>query len=364
MLVVTAQLAVWLDDAYAGERSTQAVLACLSTIPLYAAHRLPLAVAAVVSAAAYGQYELGGGLAQAWFAVLFAAYAVGAHARGIVAVAGACAVGAGVLAVDVPRLRAGDPPEDVLPAWVVLGGALAFGAWTSWRRRQTDDLIGHVHQLEIERTAAAQAAVAHERGRLARELHDLVAHSMAVTVVQAQAAQRVIATDPGAATRALQAIEGLSRQGLEELRRLLGILSEGGDEPTLDPAPSLQRLDDLVAQVRATGLSVDLTVAGRQPSVPPGVDLSAYRIVQESLTNAMKHAGRDAEVRVCVRYDSDAVDITVTDNGTGGNPQREGGHGLVGIRERVMLFGGELHVGNRPEGGFAVHARLPLGQRR
>ena len=206
--------------------------------------------------------------------------------------------------------------------------------------------------------------MAHERGRLARELHDLVAHSMAVTVVQAQAAQRVLTADPDAAAQALRAIEGLSRQGLDELRRLLGILGEGDDQPVLDPAPSLERIAELVDRVRGAGLTVELVVEGRRQSVPPGVDLSGYRIVQESLTNAMKHAGRDAKVQVRVRYDSDAVDITVSDDGRGGEPHREGGHGLVGIRERVALFGGDLQVGNRPEGGFVVHVSLPLGRER
>ena len=363
MLVVTAQLTVWLDDAYVGERPTQAVLAGLATVPLFAAHRLPFAVAAIVSAGAYGQYELGGGLPQAWFAVVLATYALGAHARRIAAAAGAVAVAAVVLATDVPRLRDGEPPENVLPAWVVLAAVLAFGSWMSHRRQHTRDLVGHVRQLEIDRSAAARTAVAQERGRLARELHDLVAHSMAVTVVQAQAAQRVLATDQDAAAQSLRAIEGLSRQGLEELRRLLGILGDD-DEPALDPVPSLDRLGELVDGVRVSGLSVDLQVEGRRQSVPPGVDLSGYRIVQESLTNAMKHAGPRAAVQVCVRYDTDAVEIEVVDDGTGGEPHREGGHGLMGIRERVALFDGDLQVGNRPEGGFAVLARLPFGRPR
>ena len=209
---------------------------------------------------------------------------------------------------------------------------------------------------ELERELGAVQAAADERIRIARELHDVITHNVSVMVVQAAAANDVFEARPERAREALRAIEDTGRRALGELRRLLDV--EGGGDGTL-PQPGLARVDELVANVRAAGLPVALEIEGRRPQLPEGVDLSAYRILQEALTNTLKHA-RATHARVRVRYGADAVELEVTDDGVGGSVD-DGGRGIVGMRERVALFGGRLDAGSRPEGGFAVRARMPLG---
>ncbi len=220
---------------------------------------------------------------------------------------------------------------------------------------------------QAARTAAAERqaerAVADERARMARELHDIVSHNLSVVVLQAAGAQAAGGQD---ADPALEKIEHSGRQALVEMRRLLGVLRQPGDQPArpeLAPQPGLAELAALAEGVRAAGLPVVLVVDGDPAGLPAAVDISAYRIVQEALTNVLKHAGQ-ASAQVTVRCGADVVQIEVTDDGAG--PQAGGqpgaGHGLAGMRERVALFGGELTAGPRPGGGFAVRALLPLGE--
>jgi signal transduction histidine kinase len=214
-------------------------------------------------------------------------------------------------------------------------------------------------QLERQREEKARTAVAEERGRIARELHDVVAHSVSVMVVQAQAGQRLLA-DPDLAGGAFRAIEASGREALVELRRLLGILRTGAEQPAIGPQPGLGSLGVLLEQVREAGLPVELRVEGEQVQLPPGVDLAAYRIVQEALTNTLKHAG-SARAEIIVRYGPSAVELEVLDDGRGAPAATNGsGHGLIGMRERVALYGGRLEAEPRKAGGFAVRARLPL----
>ena len=241
-------------------------------------------------------------------------------------------------------------------------------------------------QLAEEQELRSRWAVAAERSRIARELHDVVAHSVSVMVVQAGAARRTLAASPGQAATALGQIESTGRQALVELRRLLGLLRDDDGQATdavLAPQPSLANLESLAAAAREAGLPVEVTVEGEPRPLPAGVDLSAYRIVQEALTNSLKHAGpARARVRVC--YGREALEVQVTDDGLGGRsaarageglvvvtvgpdgelqlPGRRdgGGHGLIGMRERVALFGGALEAGADPGGGYRVAARLPL----
>ena len=215
-------------------------------------------------------------------------------------------------------------------------------------------------RLARDRDLAAREAVAAERARIARELHDLVAHHMSVMVVQAGAARAVAAKDPAAAAEALRQIEASGRAGLNEMRRLLEILKSDQHGRDYAPQPGLERLDELLDGMRATGLSVETIVEGAPHALPPGVDLSAYRIVQEALTNTLKHAG-EAHARVLLRYAPDAIEIEVADVGRGAplEAAANGGQGLIGMRERVQLFGGTLESGPRPGGGFLVRARLP-----
>jgi signal transduction histidine kinase len=228
-------------------------------------------------------------------------------------------------------------------------------------------LVGRVVGVRNERAAAllhardahAANAVAEERARIAREMHDVVSHSLAAIVMQSGGARNVLDSDPERAKDSLAAIERSARQGLEEMRRLLGLLGEE-NEGERGPQPGLARLGDLVGDVRAAGLRVDCRVDGEPRDLPPAVDVSAYRVLQEALTNVMKHA-RAHTVQVDVRYLPDGLELEVTDDGPGGAPTSpDGGRGLVGMRERVRVLGGSVVAEPRASTqGFRVLARLP-----
>ena len=222
-------------------------------------------------------------------------------------------------------------------------------------------LQGRAAQLEREHAAEARRAVAEERTRIARELHDVVAHRVSVMTVQAGAAKTVAANDPEGALRAMEAVEQAGRQALGELRHLLGVLRPRADVDELGPQPGITEVPRLVDQFKEAGLDVSLTMDGAQTNLPARVDLSAYRIVQEALTNVLKHAGPSAHTDVRLHTDSHAVAIEVLDNGHGGTTLPGSGHGVVGMRERAQLLGGRLDAGPRPGGGFQVVARLPIG---
>ena len=201
--------------------------------------------------------------------------------------------------------------------------------------------------------------MADERARIARELHDAVAHSIGVVVLQARGARKTMQSDPEAALEALDAIEATGTQALAEMRRLVGVLRQADDGMDLSPPPSLRHLDALVDRVRAAGLPVELTIEGTPIELAPGIDLSAYRIVQEALTNALAHAG-PATASVRVRYDEDQLALEIADTGVGARQPDPSGHGLIGMRERVSLYDGRLETDVRPGGGFVIRARLPL----
>ncbi len=226
-------------------------------------------------------------------------------------------------------------------------------------RRVVGDRERRAQLAARERDLAAREAVVVERARIARELHDVVAHSVSVMVVQAQAGSRLL-DRPDEARGVFRSIETTGREALVELRRLLGVLRTRDEQPVTTPQPGIDSLASLVEQVRAAGLRVDLRLEGEPSDLPPGVDLSAYRIVQEALTNTLKHAGR-AEAEVIVRYQPAALEVEILDNGVGVPACVNGsGHGLVGMRERVALYGGTLEAGARNGHGFAIRARLPL----
>jgi signal transduction histidine kinase len=226
------------------------------------------------------------------------------------------------------------------------------------RARRAVALEERAVRLEEEREERERVAVAEERRRIARDLHDVVAHGVGVMTVQAGAARLLLEDDPARAREPLLAVEQAGRQALAELRRLLGILRRDERDSGLRPQPGLADLDELVAQARRAGLPVELVVEGAPVALPAGVDLAAYRIVQEGLTNTHKHAG-PARAGVAVRYEPDALELEITDDGRAG-ANGGGGHGLVGMRERVALYGGRLEAGPRPKGGFTIHAHLPL----
>ena len=362
-LLVAAQVQIWsAAPAYdVGGRGLNALLAVAMTLPILLARRWPLPVALGVLAAVTLDQVLGGDGGYQWFVVLLVVYALGAHAGSVAGPVGAAVVAGLVLVVDVPRLRSGAPVDEVLPGWVVLAGVYGLGRWLRHRRAEVARLADRAEALERNQQAAAREAGAIERATIARELHDLVAHSMAVIVLQAQAARRVLGTDPAAADGALAAIESTGREGMTELRRLLDVLHVEEASDDLEPRPGLAHLPALAERVGRAGMPVTVAVDGRERPLPPGVDLSAYRIVQEALTNALRHAGR-ASARVGVTYRADEVEVQVSDDGTGTvAPEAGGGHGLAGMRERVRLFGGTLEAGPTPTGGFCVRAVLPTG---
>jgi signal transduction histidine kinase len=246
-----------------------------------------------------------------------------------------------------------------------------FFVWVPWLAGRTlrhrtglaQALGERAERLEREREQAAERGVRAERRRIARELHDVVAHSVSVMVVQAGAGRRVAEQDPERAAECAALIERVGREALGELRRLLGMMREDGRDggAALAPQPSLSRLGELVQNAREAGLPVKVETSGTPGTLPAGVDLAAYRIVQEALTNSLKHAG-PARARVAVTYGPDALELEITDDGRGPGELQAAGHGIIGMRERAALCGGELTCGGRSEGGWIVQARLPLAE--
>ncbi len=246
----------------------------------------------------------------------------------------------------------------------VFGAAWLLGLWMRTRRAYVAELLDRAERLEREREQSVRRATIEEQARIARELHDVIAHNVSVMVVQATAANDVFETHPQRAREALRSIEATGRQALTELRRLLAAVrpprAQALDEP-LAPQPGLDRVGELVARLRAAGLDIELELVGTRRDVAPAIDLSAYRIIQEALTNTLRHANAN-RVTVRIGYAEQALEIDVIDDGEGpadGDPT-VAGHGLIGMRERVSLFGGELTAGAGATGGFAVRARLPL----
>jgi signal transduction histidine kinase len=261
----------------------------------------------------------------------------------------------------------------------IFGIAAVFGDSVRVRRAYTQTLEAYAADLERNQQTEAQRAVAEERLRIARELHDVVAHAMSVVAVQSGVGAHVIDTDPAEAKRILENVKVTSREALDEMRRLLGVLRQQdadadgpsaapsaaarGLDGTLAPAPGLGGLESLAQGVREAGVPVTVQVTGDRVDVPQGVDLCAFRIVQEALTNVLKHAG-PARAEVDVHYRPGSVTVVVSDDGrgasAGGGKEVGGGHGLLGMRERVAVFGGELTTGPRVGGGFRVAATLPF----
>lgn len=347
-----------------GSSTALAVHALLAaqTLPLVVRRRQPIAAMAVIGAAGTLQPALGvePHLFVAVFGILVAVYSVAAHGTRAEAAATAI-ITAGALVVVALSQWEHMGFEGVLANYVLFGTAWVLGDSMRHRRAYERELLARAELLEEQQHARAARAAADERARIARELHDVVAHTVSVMVVQAGAARRVAERDPARARAAVTAIEATGRQALGELRRLLGVLRRGGEEAELAPQPGLAALGELVAQVSAAGLPTSFEVVGTLRPAPPGVELAAYRVVQEALTNCMKHAG-PASATVAVRYTEDAIEIEVADDGRGAAaaPGDGAGHGLAGMRERVGLYGGALEAGPRPGGGFRVRARLPL----
>jgi signal transduction histidine kinase len=329
-----------------GTKEVLVPTALAMTLPLAFRRTWPLATVLVVFAAAALQDLLTtppDGLSMV-IATLVASYSVAAYSE-------RWSAAAGLVAAILLVLPAGG--GDAAFASVLIGGA--WGAGRIVRRQNL--LLG---ALAREQAARERAAIADERARLARELHDVIAHSVTTMVVQAEAGESLLARDPERARQAFVSITSSGRQALAELRRMLGLLRSAEGERALDPQPGLAQLQALVEEMRGVGLPVELTIEGQTRPLAAALDLSAYRIVQEALTNTLKHAG-PARARVTVRYRTDDVELEVLDDGRRSTNGSKGGHGIAGMRERVRLYGGTLETGRRDDGGFSVRARLPAG---
>jgi len=250
------------------------------------------------------------------------------------------------------------PIPPFLTPFLLIGAAFLAGRVISDRQAQLARERERGNQLQREHESAIMAAAEAERRHIARELHDVIAHSVGVMVVQAGAARHVMADKPEAAMESLGAVEESGHEAMAELRRLLGVLYENGEQAPLSPEPGLDGVESLVARVKEAGLPVRLTVEGELRPLPPGVEVAAYRILQEALTNSLKYAG-GAATEARVRYTPDAVDVEVVDEGAIIAPAEGIGRGLVGMRERVALFGGTIEAGKREGHGYAVRAHLP-----
>ncbi|MFJ5232363.1 sensor histidine kinase [Kitasatospora sp. NPDC088391] len=342
-------------DAMGGEGTTSLagfLLLVLSALPLLARRRAPLRALAVVLVLQGGADLLGPGTPHFGAVLAVALYAV-ARAGSVGVTAGAAAATALTAVVAQSHFRA--PSWEVLlsapfSALMVACAGYAFGRWQ--------------REVAANRSLLADRAVAEERRRIARELHDIVAHHITTMQLMAGGARANLA-NPEVVREALVTLESSGRLALREMRQLLDVLRAGDEPDTAPPAPQpgADDLDRLVEDSRRAGLPTGLTVTGDRRALPPTLGLTVYRIVQEALTNARKYAGPDARATVELAYRQDHLLLTVQDDGPGGAPSPAatgGGHGLIGMRERVAVHGGTLHTGPRPGGGFTVRAELPL----
>jgi signal transduction histidine kinase len=273
-----------------------------------------------------------------------------------------------VLAVAVEALVAYKDPKGNVGAFVATTLIFAI-LWTiafalGRKFQEANDAKERADRAEREREQRAHAAVADERARIARELHDVVGHSVSLMTVQASAVRRRLRPDQERELEALLIVEQTGREALAEMRRMVGVLRRPEEAPALAPQPSLEHIGRLVEHATDAGLNVDLRIEGQPVPLPPGLDLTAYRLVQEGLTNALKHAGAK-RAQILVRYGASDIEVTVTDDGQGAGAVSDGGdggggHGLVGMRERVSVYGGVLEAGPRPDGGYRLRARLPV----
>jgi signal transduction histidine kinase len=268
------------------------------------------------------------------------------------------ALGVGVTAIVAHNDPKGGVGNFVFTS-IVFAIAWTIGFAVSRKFHEADEARERAITAEREREVRARLAVSDERARIARELHDVVGHSVSVMTVQASAARRLLRPQQGKEREALLVVEQTGREALAEMRRMVGVLRRPEEAPALAPQPSLEQIERLVEHTREAGLPVELRIEGEPVHLPAGVDLTAYRLVQEGLTNTLKHA-RAERAEVLVRYGDGHVELTVSDDGLGGGDGDRGGHGLVGMRERVSVYGGELQAGPLAGGGYRLRARLPI----
>ena len=359
-LIVLGQIELWVGDALPGPRWLSCPLSFVMCGTVAFRRRWPLLAPSValgcnvVMILAAGNPGTSVATAIAWFCALYA-IAVWTDTREFLIGMGVL-VGGNALTLVANSTDVHDTgPFTVIPIVAMLLARAAIRG----RQQRADTLAARAELLEREQHLRAQEAVVEERARIARELHDLVAHNVSVMVIQAGAERHALPAEQESTREALGSIEQAGRQALADARRLLGMLRRDGDREELEPQPGLAQVAVLLEQVRRAGLQVTLTVEGEARPLDPGRDLCAYRIVQEGLTNALKHGGR-SRAEVLLRYAPGSLSIEIRDDGAGTSQLAGAGQGLIGMRERVALYGGELQAGARDGGGFEVLARLPL----
>jgi signal transduction histidine kinase len=354
LLTVGTELAIWLGSDAAHHRLWAALIAPAIMGLIAVRRRYPTLVGTAVSVLAASEFALWGGSGQQFIGYPIAVFCA-LYALTVWSPSRRFAFGlALIVAADLATIAGPGGNLHRAPTFAVVTAVVMLLV-----RRVVGDRERRARMAERERDVAAREAVVEERARIARELHDVIAHHVSMIVLQAGAERRVL-SDANASTReVLETVEQTGRSALTEMRRLLGMLRGEANEP-LTPQPGLDDVRTLVGQLHEAGLPVELRIDGERRELPVGIELSAYRIVQEALTNALKHGG-DARASVHVHYGADALELEIVDDGKEG-PSRvsSGGHGLVGMRERVALYGGRLDAGRRQSGGFAVRVVLPI----
>ena len=354
-----------MGGSLSGPKPVLSAVVALISLGLALRLRYPL-LALVLAMSPFGVHGIlehfvakgGPNLFEVFLSQVFMVYSTAANTSGRKTYAGAAIVVALQLVGYGPTLPGSF--DQASGEWVFYAIAWALGKTLRRRALRGDRLEARTAELEARQQEQIQAAIADERARIARELHDIVAHSVSLMVLQAGAARQALDRQPEKARDPLLSVEATGRTAMSELRRLVAMLRQPEDEDQLAPQPSLRHLNLLVDQIRETGLVIDVDESCREDGIPPGVDLSAYRIAQEALTNVLKHASA-AHVSVSVRCDGAAVEVIVEDDGRGPSDHGSltGGHGIIGMRERVSLFGGRFEAGARAGGGFRVFAHLP-----
>ena len=351
------------SGAFPGPVAVAAAFQVASILPVAFRRVAPLpaiTISVVVSLPYVLAYGAGNSLAGA-VTLLLLVYSVGRHLEGRGLLAGTAMGLLMIVELGIGGRLA--TPEDWIYVLLIAGGTLALGVALRIQEGRSISLAVAADRAQSEQEATAQAAVHEERARIARELHDVVAHNVGLIVLQAGGARSVLGTDPEQARTALRQVEETGRQTLTEMRHLVGILRVDAER---EPLPRLERLPALVDEARAAGLAVELEVEGAPVDLPAGLELAAYRLIQEALTNVRKHAPTSrAKVRLC--YEPDRLRIEVSDDGGPSDAVRDSarnasglGHGLIGMRERVQLYDGRMQAGPMPGGGFRVEAVLPL----
>jgi signal transduction histidine kinase len=364
-ITVFAQFVVWFNLDESTRYGSQVATACVTfvaTSVLVLRRRAPLLTACVVAAAVAGPELFSRLTIHLWgdfVPVLIAAYSVARHAGRRAAVAGLAVLAAALLVVEL-RVPAVGTVSNIPFAWVPFVVVAAAGRILRARELHHAEVESRAERLESERDRTIREAVGEERARIARELHDIVAHSVGVMVVQAGAAEDLLDRDPERSRLPLRSIQETGGHAIAELRRMLGLLRDDPGAPALAPQPGVAQLSDLVEQMTAVGLPVELHIEGTPRPLSPGVELAAFRVVQEALTNTLKHAGPAAST-VVLRYGERELDLDIVDDGnaTRGNGV---GHGLIGMRERVAIYDGAFEAGPRADGGYEVRVRLPLAE--